>query len=381
RSRSPSRSRSSRSSSRSPPRSPARSPARSPPRSPARSASRSPSRSTSRSRSGRESPWRATPPFAAPAGASRSDVSFLGTGSAVPSKYRNVTGMLVRVSPTRASDPPSSPLLGSAAATVSAAGVGAAARGGALGGGDEGGKADAEGAFAGGSILLDAGEGSFGQLWRMFGESSSSHGRDSRSSGSGGSGEDGGINTRAQQMLRDLSAVWISHPHADHHLGLVRILSERNKLLRGVGGAGAGAASTGGLGGSRGGAAASPGTDANLPNLLLMAPAPVADWLKEYGNIDPTVRGGYDFLDASLMQAGEYAPRPTPSVAAAAARALARAGVLRATSVRVTHCAHAYGLVLTVASTAARAAAAAAASVFSATAASKGAGSRGNGGA
>lgn len=78
------------------------------------------------------------------------------------------------------------------------------------------------------------------------------------------------------------------------------------------------------------------------------------------------------------MQAGEYAPRPTPHVAAAAARALARAGVLRATSVRVNHCAHAYGLVLTVASTAAKAAAAAAANVFSATAASRGA--RGTGG-
>lgn len=72
------------------------------------------------------------------------------------------------------------------------------------------------------------------------------------------------------------------------------------------------------------------------------------------------MRGGYDFLDASLMQAGENAPRPPPHVAAAATRALARAGVLRATSVRVRHCAHAYALVLTVAATAAKAAAAAA---------------------
>lgn len=74
--------------------------------------------------------------------------------------------------------------------------------------------------------------------------------------------------------------------------------------------------------------------------------------------MDPTVRGGYDFLDVSLMQAGDNAPRPPPHVAAAATRALARAGVLRATSVRVRHCAHAYALVLTVAATAAKAAAA-----------------------
>lgn len=85
----------------------------------------------------------------------------------------------------------------------------------------------------------------------------------------------------------------------------------------------------------------------------------ISPW-QEYGNIDPTVRGGYDFLDASLMQSGPNAPRPPAHVAAAATRALARAGVLRATSVRVRHCAHAYALVLTVASTAAKAAAAAA---------------------
>lgn len=239
-----------------------------------------------------------------PKGASRSDVSFLGTGSAVPSKYRNVTGMLVRLSPSGASEPASSPPVGSAAAVAaqesgSEGGGWADARVAAVGGdasrslgggdgasvvdeaGDVGGEGSAGGAFEGGSILLDAGEGSFGQLWRMFGESSSSH---SRSTSSSGDDKDGaaaaaasasGINTRAQQMLRDLSAVWISHPHADHHLGLVRILSERNKLLRGDSVTGA---MNGGLGGALGGAAA--GTGASLPNLLLMAPAPVADWLK-----------------------------------------------------------------------------------------------------
>lgn len=64
------------------------------------------------------------------------------------------------------------------------------------------------------------------------------------------------------------------------------------------------------------------------------------------------MRGGYDFLDANLMQAGDGAPRPPPHVAAAAQRALSRAGILRATSVRVRHCAHAYALVLTMAAAA-----------------------------
>lgn len=92
------------------------------------------------------------------------------------------------------------------------------------------------------------------------------------------------------------------------------------------------------------------------------------------------MRGGYDFLDASLMQSGPNAPRPPPHIAAVATRALARAGVLRATSVRVHHCAHAYALVLTVASTAAKAAAAAASALSAHTVVSGGGRSGGGGG-
>lgn len=139
----------------------------------------------------------------------------------------------------------------------------------------------------GGSMLLDAGEGSFGQLWRVFGDSASNlkasedaHGEghgprqdeallreapDTSIPGSPGktSGPDLKSKVGAQSALRDLSAVWISHPHADHHLGLVRILSERNKLLRGDR--------------RRDPAGAAVGADRNL---LLMGPAPVAAWLK-----------------------------------------------------------------------------------------------------
>jgi hypothetical protein len=32
-------------------------------------------------------------------------------------------------------------------------------------------------------------------------------------------------------LARQLQVIWISHPHADHHLGLLTILSERKKLL------------------------------------------------------------------------------------------------------------------------------------------------------
>ena len=46
-------------------------------------------------------------------------------------------------------------------------------------------------------MILDCGEGSLSQLFRL-------HGAD-----------------RAQQILRDLKAVYVSHQHADHHLGTV----------------------------------------------------------------------------------------------------------------------------------------------------------------
>jgi hypothetical protein len=75
----------------------------------------------------------------------------LGTASAIPSKYRNVSGTLVSVK--------------------------------------------------GSNILLDCGEGTYGQLCRRFGNDVS-------------------------KILRDLHTIFISHLHADHHLGVFTILIE-----------------------------------------------------------------------------------------------------------------------------------------------------------
>ncbi|XP_075702914.1 zinc phosphodiesterase ELAC protein 2 isoform X2 [Rhinoderma darwinii] len=89
------------------------------------------------------------------------EVVFLGTGSAVPMKTRNVSGTLVRVSPS------------------------------AL-------------------MLLDCGEGTFGQLHRHYGDG-------------------------VDDVLSGLSAVFISHIHADHHTGLLRVLLERERALASLG--------------------------------------------------------------------------------------------------------------------------------------------------
>ncbi|XP_077110736.1 zinc phosphodiesterase ELAC protein 2 isoform X2 [Ranitomeya variabilis] len=89
------------------------------------------------------------------------EVVFLGTGSAVPMKTRNVSSTLVHVSPS------------------------------AL-------------------LLLDCGEGTFGQLHRHYGD-------------------------RVDEVLTRLSAVFISHIHADHHTGLLRLVLERERALASLG--------------------------------------------------------------------------------------------------------------------------------------------------
>ncbi|KAH9479322.1 tRNAse Z TRZ4, mitochondrial [Psilocybe cubensis] len=85
----------------------------------------------------------------------------LGTGGSLPSKYRNVLSTLITVPKY-------------------------------------------------GNILLDAGEGTWGQMVRNFGLEDSTY--------------------NVWQALRDLKCIFISHMHADHHIGLANILAKR-KLL------------------------------------------------------------------------------------------------------------------------------------------------------
>ncbi|KAK4114380.1 hypothetical protein N656DRAFT_777582 [Canariomyces notabilis] len=87
------------------------------------------------------------------------EIITLGTGSALPSKYRNVSATLIRVP-------------------------------------------------GWGSYLLDCGENTLGQLRRSFGYKG------------------------ADEILTDLRAIYISHAHADHHLGTVTVLTRWLQLDR-----------------------------------------------------------------------------------------------------------------------------------------------------
>ncbi|XP_074285596.1 tRNAse Z TRZ4, mitochondrial-like isoform X2 [Silene latifolia] len=64
--------------------------------------------------------------------------------------------------------------------------------------------------FSKGGLLLDCGEGTLGQLKRRFGVK------------------------EADNVVKNLSCIWISHIHADHHTGLSRILALRRDLQKDV---------------------------------------------------------------------------------------------------------------------------------------------------
>ncbi|XP_020496658.2 zinc phosphodiesterase ELAC protein 2 [Labrus bergylta] len=110
------------------------------------------------------------------------EVVFLGTGSALPMKIRNVSGTLVNISPAQ-------------------------------------------------SLLLDCGEGTFGQLWRHYGDD-------------------------VDDALSKISTVFISHLHADHHTGLLKLLYQRERALAALG--------------------------KTFSPVYLVAPTPIMTWLNQY---------------------------------------------------------------------------------------------------
>lgn len=85
-------------------------------------------------------------------------LSFLGTGSSMPGKYRGVSGILIETRPDT-------------------------------------------------FVILDCGEGTILQLHRMYGRE------------------------RALEILFNLKAIYISHLHADHHLGLISIIQNRENAF------------------------------------------------------------------------------------------------------------------------------------------------------
>ncbi|KAI8998136.1 beta-lactamase-like protein [Gaertneriomyces semiglobifer] len=169
----------------------------------------------------------------------------LGTGAAIPGKYRNVSSTLVQMPD--------------------------------------------------GYILLDAGEGTLGQIFRHFG-------------------------TEMSAVIKGLKLVFVSHLHADHHLGVVRILKEWNRLRE------------------------------DHDRLVVLAPARYQIWLEEYSDCEDFGLDHIHIVDSAEVRFDSEKAAPTvleenPSSGLRYLRkALSLASVQ---TVLVHHCAWAYALVLT----------------------------------
>jgi ribonuclease Z len=182
-----------------------------------------------------------------PGSANDAEVVFLGTGAAIPSKYRNVSGILVQM-PGR------------------------------------------------GGCILDCGEGTLGQLRRRYGAAG------------------------ADALLASLRLIWISHIHADHHVGIISLLAARRRVL---------------------------GPDCEP--ICVVGPWPLRAFLGLHsGGVEPLA---HRFLDLAVTTAERQAEGVSADAAEAVPYAMFQAavqalGLQRLHSVRVIHCAHSYGAVL-----------------------------------
>lgn len=134
------------------------------------------------------------------------------------------------------------------------------------------------------SMLLDAGEGTYAQMVSAYGP-------------------------KVDVVLQNLKCVHISHIHADHHLGIVQVLQERNTLL---------------------------GAEAAARNpLLIIAPRQLERWLADYTTavsqeLHYTIVG-----HGALYQGNNNCPE-----------LLKEAGLVAVESINVAHCKSAVGAII-----------------------------------
>jgi ribonuclease Z len=192
---------------------------------------------------------------------SKAELIMTGTGSAIPCKHRNVTGMCLRMD-------------------------------------------------NGQGIMLDIGEGSVGQLLRasLF-----------------ISGCDKESGRQQALLLKSIQAAWVSHPHADHHLGLLRLLTDRQSAMR-----------------SRDNSVAA-GDDVPL---LVIAPPPILDFLREYEQIDPRIASSYIPLDCREIVHDPDRPRLSLPSTIKDNPLVMGGGISRLEAIPVSHCPFSFAVVL-----------------------------------
>ncbi|KAJ6845469.1 uncharacterized protein M6B38_287100 [Iris pallida] len=179
------------------------------------------------------------------------EIVLLGTGSSQPSKYRNVSSIFINL-------------------------------------------------FSKGSLLLDCGEGTLGQLKRRFGVEG------------------------ADDAVKGLRCIWISHIHADHHTGLARILAVRCQLLK----------------------------DVRHEPLLVIGPRQLKRFLDAYSRLEDLDMQFLDCrhttddsVDGIISSLGEVNKQALPTLMRLK-EVLSEAGLETLHSVPVIHCKEAFGVVL-----------------------------------
>ena len=193
----------------------------------------------------------------------KAQLLFTGTGSAIPCKHRNVTGMCLRMEDGQA-------------------------------------------------ILLDVGEGTVGQLLRA----SSTLVDDSK--------DESEILTY-EHLLRNIKAAWVSHPHADHHLGLLRLLTDRQAILHHH-------------------FISDNDTEKN-DRLVVIGPPPILHFLQEYEAIDPRIGASYVGLDCRDLKNSPDRPR-TSMPRIMKENSLLGGRITSMEAIPVAHCAYSFAVVL-----------------------------------
>ncbi|EHB11816.1 Zinc phosphodiesterase ELAC protein 2 [Heterocephalus glaber] len=172
------------------------------------------------------------------------EIVFLGTGSAIPMKIRNVSATLINISPDK-------------------------------------------------SLLLDCGEGTFGQLCRHYGD-------------------------QVDRVLGTLAAVFVSHLHADHHTGLLNILLQRERALASLG--------------------------KPFHPLLVVAPTQLRPWLEQYHNHCQEVLHHVCMIPAKYLQKKVEVSDPT--IESLISSLLEICDLKEFQTCLVRHCKHAFGCAL-----------------------------------
>ncbi|KAL0892776.1 hypothetical protein ABMA27_014482 [Loxostege sticticalis] len=170
-------------------------------------------------------------------------VVFLGTGSCIPSKTRNTSGMALQIDENR-------------------------------------------------SMLLDCGEGTFGQLVRFYGPK------------------------KVSGFLRTLKAVYISHLHADHHIGLIGILLARRQAWLEV------------------------NADSPPEPLFLLAPGQIYTWLSTYDQQFERIKEDFTLIPNQNLTAESYNQN------AEMVATLASIGIEQIRTCYVSHCPNAFGVAI-----------------------------------